>query len=388
VKIGIYNEPTRGGIGGSEISVAVLAEALAARNEVEIIHHKAYLTRRNLAEVSGTDLEAVRMRLVGEEQYEFGSVHSPAARFRQARNWRAAFSEPYDMFINFTHGVPPFCHAPTGMLMVLFPFHERPSLEIEKQPGKNDFLWKQLKSAYHSWEWNERLKTYQLKAANSRFSREWATRRWGIDCEIIYPPVDTTLEPRDKQDIILSVGRFTATGHSKKQLEMLTAYECLRGPGRDWKYVTVGGVSPAIEDQKYFEEVSRRASVCCATALANVEHIELKGLYGQAKVFWHGAGYGESENFPELSEHFGVATVEAMSAGCVPIVINRGAQPEIVEHGISGFVWNTLEELGGYTELVMRDERLRLEMSKAARRRAADFSRARFVERFDRFVGV
>jgi L-malate glycosyltransferase len=388
VKIGIYNEPARGGIGGSEISVAVLAEALAARNEVEIIHHKAHLTRRDLAEVSATDLEAVQMRLVCEEPYEFGSVRSPAARFKKARNWRAALSEPYEMFINFTHGIPPFCHAPAGMLMVLFPFHERPSLEIEKHHVHDAFLWKQLKGAYHSWEWNERLKTYQLKAANSRFSREWATRRWGVDCEIIYPPVDTTVEPRDKSDVILSVGRFTASGHSKKQLEMLTAYESLGGSRRDWKYVTVGGVSPAIEDQKYFEEVSRRASDCCATAMANVEHNELKELYGRAKVFWHGAGYGESENCPELSEHFGIATVEAMSAGCVPIVINRGAQPEIVEHGISGFVWNTFEELGGYTEQVMCDERLRLEMSKAARGRASDFSRARFVERFDRLVGV
>jgi len=322
-----------------------------------------------------------------EKPFDFGSGHSPTARFKQARDWRAALSEPYELFINFTHGVPPFCHAARGLLMVLFPLHERPSLEIEKQNGNNALLWKKFKIAYHSWEWSQRLQSYQIKAANSMFSREWAMRRWGIDCEIIYPPVDMTLEPRDKRDIIMSVGRFSATGHSKKQIEMLSTYERLRSAARGWTYFTVGGVSPTDEDRGYFEEVSRRSTDCCATALANVEHAELRRLYEQAKVFWHGAGYGESESCPELSEHFGISTVEAMSAGCVPIVVNRGAQPEIVEHGVSGFVWNTLEELGEYTELIVRDEQLRLEISQAARKRAVAFSRARFVEHFERLVG-
>src|ERR1044071_2832006 len=121
MKIGIYNEPARGGMGGSEVSVAGVAEALAARNDVEIVHHKPYMTRRALAEVSCTDLEAVRVRLVPEKPFDFGSRHSPTARFKQARDWRAALSEPYELFINFTHGVPPFCHAARGLLMVLFP---------------------------------------------------------------------------------------------------------------------------------------------------------------------------------------------------------------------------------------------------------------------------
>ena len=44
MRVGIYNEPSGGGIGGSEISVAVLAEALSGQHKVEIIHHKAYMT--------------------------------------------------------------------------------------------------------------------------------------------------------------------------------------------------------------------------------------------------------------------------------------------------------------------------------------------------------
>lgn len=49
----------------------------------------------------------------------------------------------------------------------------------------------------------------------------------------------------------------------------------------------------------------------------------------------------DEEKSSDLLEHFGITTVETMSAGCVPIVINRG-QPEIVKEG-TGYVWYTLE---------------------------------------------
>jgi len=64
LKVGIYNEPPEGGIGGAETSVAVLAEALAARHQVEIVHHKPEMSRERLAQFSTTDLSAVRMRYV------------------------------------------------------------------------------------------------------------------------------------------------------------------------------------------------------------------------------------------------------------------------------------------------------------------------------------
>ena len=90
---------------------------------------------------------------------------------------------------------------------------------------------------------------------------------------------------------------------------------------------------------------------------------------------------------PEMFEHFGMATAEAMSAGCVPIVINKGGQPEIVQHGENGFVWDKPEELREYTELLMRDERLRARMAEAARARAALFSREQFINRFLNSMG-
>jgi glycosyltransferase involved in cell wall biosynthesis len=115
----------------------------------------------------------------------------------------------------------------------------------------------------------------------------------------------------------------------------------------------------------------------------NIRTAELKSAYEQAKIFWHATGYGEDDQaHPELAEHFGMVTVEAMAAGCVPVVINKGGQPEIVEHGVNGFLWNTLAELRDYTLMLAGDEKLLARMSEAARSRANRFSRKNFVDQF------
>lgn len=380
MKIGIYNEPGGNSIGGSECCVAVLAEALGGEHQVEIVHHKRAVTGEQLDDLFGTDLRNVRLRYVAPQEFLFGSSRDPRQRYKEARAWHAALSNPYDLFINFAHNDPPFCHAPKGMLVVLFPFHERrqdTNLESNASP-----VMKKLKSFYFEWEWKKRLQTYQVKTAISQFSRAWTKRRWRVDCEILYPPTGSSFGVAEKRDAILSVGRFTTSAHTKKQLEMMTAFQELKQvAGLDgWDYFCVGGLGDLLPDHAFFENVRRIGETCGAQALANVERHALKRLYEESKVFWHATGYGVDEAMhPELTEHYGISTVEAMTAGCVPVVINKGGQKEIVEHGVSGFLWNTPEELKEYTLLVMRDESLRERMSVAARARAERFSRAEFV---------
>jgi glycosyltransferase involved in cell wall biosynthesis len=379
----MYNEPSQGGIGGSEISVAVLAEALSRTCEVEIVHHRRSLTGEQLAALSGTSLSRVRLRYVAPDPYSFGSSHNPLRRYDAARSWQADLSKPYDLFINFTHGIPPFCQAPRGVLMVLFPLDELPYAQAPEHTSSVAPLWNQLKRAYHEFEWARRFDSYQIKIANSRFTEAWAKRRWGIDCQVVYPPVDTRYPVADKTDIILSVGRFATAGHSKKQLEMVSAFRQIQNyEPQGWQYYSVGALGGSTEDNAYFESVSEIAGNSRARVLANVERVKLRSIYGQAKIFWHAAGYGEADERPELAEHFGYVTVEAMASGCVPVVINKGGQPEIVEHAINGFLWDTLDELKGYTLMLMRDERLRSDMSKEARARANLFSREESLNRF------
>jgi glycosyltransferase involved in cell wall biosynthesis len=83
-----------------------------------------------------------------------------------------------------------------------------------------------------------------------------------------------------------------------------------------------------------------------------------------------------------------MATAEAMAAGCVPVVVNKGGQREIVEHGTTGFLWNTLDELKRFTRVLIDDAVLRERMSCAARQRAQRFSRRRFVQQMSWHAGL
>ena len=203
---------------------------------------------------------------------------------------------------------------------------------------------------------------------------------------MIYPPVETDFDDEEKANVILSVGRFATQGHSKKQLEMLGAFRALSGELAGWEYFSVGGVEDSASGRAYLAEATAVARDG-AHVEANIGRDRLTQLYQRSKVFWHAAGFGEDdEHHPERSEHFGIATVEAMAAGCVPIVINKGGQREIVEHGVSGFLWNTLEELKLYTLQIARDEKFRIRMADAARLRAQRFSTEKFVNGFARLL--
>jgi glycosyltransferase involved in cell wall biosynthesis len=63
-----------------------------------------------------------------------------------------------------------------------------------------------------------------------------------------------------------------------------------------------------------------------------------------------------------------------MAAGCVPVVIRKGGQPEIVEDGSSGFLWETLDELVQHTHRLTSAPELRASMGEAARSRARVFT--------------
>jgi glycosyltransferase involved in cell wall biosynthesis len=133
------------------------------------------------------------------------------------------------------------------------------------------------------------------------------------------------------------------------------------------------------DERAFLEEVRALGAGAPVQLLANVSHEDMRGLYRRARIFWHAAGLGHDEaTHPEQSEHFGAVTVEAMAAGCVPVVIRRGGQPEIVEHGVTGFLWDTPEELEACTLALVNDEGLRERMATAARRRARAFSREAF----------
>src|SRR5439155_7945483 len=130
-------------------------------------------------------------------------------------------------------------------------------------------------------------------------------------------------------------------------------------PASAWTYASVGGLNTRPENQAFFERVRQSGRDCSTIVGANLDRGSLRDLFERARIFWHATGFGDdTEARPELAEHFGMATVEAMAAGCVPVVIDKGGQREVVVHGETGFRWSTIEELKDYTLRLVNDEPL------------------------------
>jgi glycosyltransferase involved in cell wall biosynthesis len=182
---------------------------------------------------------------------------------------------------------------------------------------------------------------------------------------------------------ILSVGRFFAGQHNKRHLTMIEAFRRLVDGGlRGWELRLVGGVTPGAAHTRYLQEVEAAAQGLPVRVEAGLPFDQLVQRYRGAAVYWHAAGYGEDEErSPIKAEHFGITTVEAMAAGCVPVVIARGGQPELVTNGVDGFLWRTLDELCGCTLRLVEDRDLRQRMAAAAQAAARRFDHAHFAAR-------
>jgi glycosyltransferase involved in cell wall biosynthesis len=230
------------------------------------------------------------------------------------------------------------------------------------------------------------LDSYDQVIAISAYTQEWIQRLWNRPSEVLYPAVHTsavTPNPVRKQQV-LSVGRFFAEGrgHSKKQLELVRAFVDLqrRGELAGWEYHLVGGCSD--EDLPYLDEVRRAAADFPVHLHPNAPRAILDELLGESALFWHATGLGEDINAePWVFEHFGITTVEAMAAGCVPVVIAKAGQPEIVEQGVNGLLFETIEDLQEHSCDLARDPERQATLAQAAQERAHTFSEHAFTRR-------
>ena len=390
MRIGIYNESSAGMLGGSEYEAAVLAADLSRDHQVDLVHHHVGLTPDALERFTGFAIDGVNLRFVVRTTPAPSSTGAPWTIWRESTAWHADYSAPYDLFVCIGHWMPPFCRAKRGVLVALFPlFRPFEQWPFDDPPRTVLDLRRRLRQAYYRWEWRRRMGSYRDIVSISEFTRTWTRRFWGVDSSVVYPPVavEEAPWPAAKGNTIVSVGRFAAGGHPKKHAELIRTFASMAGlRANGWRYELLGACGDHPGDRAYLAAIESLAGDSGAHVHVNVSRAELLQRYAAAKIFVHGAGYGEPDDKPERAEHFGIVTVEAMAAGCVPIVVNRGGQPEIVRHGIDGFVWNTLDELEQHIRLVASDESLRLRLSLAARERSRRFGKDAFVEGMRRFV--
>ncbi len=227
-----------------------------------------------------------------------------------------------------------------------------------------------------------KLNRFQAIVCNSEFTKQNLDPRFGEKASVIYPPVEPVSSGSvrlKKENLILSVGRFTAFHQAKKQHEMIESFIKLERSFPDWKLVLAGGLMQS--DEEYFRLLKNLVKGHRIKLFPNLSHKQLDDLYRKTKIYWHATGFGETD--PKLMEHFGISTAEAMSAGCIPIVYDGGGQTEIVDHAKSGYLWHDSDELLRYTSLVASDEKMLLKIQPRAIEKAKEFDTERFLKAFD-----
>jgi len=347
-KAGIYI-PYLNTIGGGERYAMTVASCLAQSGwQVDVFWDERGMGKR-LEERLGLDLR---------------KVNFVSNIFKEKLVKKQQLMKNYDFIFFVSDGSIPFLFGKRNILHFQIPFHN--------VGGKK--LLNRVK-----------LKRIDTIICNSRFTKGFIDKEYGVKSEVVYPPVGVKeFKPGKKEDIILSVGRFSRLMQAKRQDVLIDGFKQTRKGDKSrlisrYKLILAGGTD--VGKDEAFEKLKKEARGQPIEIIENPPFTELKKLYAQAKIFWHAAGFGTDENKePEKVEHFGIVTVEAMAAGCVPVVINKGGQPEIVSHNLNGLLWNSKQELVKQTLKLIKDEKLREKLAKAAQKRAQNFSQEKFCQ--------
>ncbi len=222
-----------------------------------------------------------------------------------------------------------------------------------------------------------RIKFARVKnvIVNSAFTKHYTDLEFPVKSVVLYPPVDLqSFTPAKKRKEIAYVGRFSQLEQAKRQDVLLKTFiKMYKYDAREWKLVLAGGSDIGRTDE--VDILKKYAVGHPIEVLEGPEFKKIRDIMAHATFFWSAAGYGVDENSePNRMEHFGITLVEAMSAGCVPIVFDGGGHREIVVHGQTGFLWKEPKEMITFTKKLIYDSRLREKMSIAARERATAFS--------------
>jgi len=225
-----------------------------------------------------------------------------------------------------------------------------------------------------------KLTRFQAIVCNSLFTKKHLDPRVGKQSIVIYPPVEPIKKSRGsgsgfaRKKIILSVGRFHPVKKQDVLIEVFrkaVASKRIRG----FELKLTGGLQPA--DTRYFESLKRSAKGLPIRLYPNLTFNALTSLYNESLIYWHAAGFGQTR--PQHMEHFGITTVEAMSAGCIPVVFNGGGQPEIVHQNL----WTTPDECLNMTEEIIKNKTAQDALRRDMIRQSKKFSVETFTRKFD-----
>lgn len=170
------------------------------------------------------------------------------------------------------------------------------------------------------WITNMTIRRASHLICNSGFTKSEVLNvidNYSVQISVIYHGLPDTGSFSDtKQDIALNVGNVSNANLLRKGIKPFLG---TAGLVSHYQFIQVG----KAQDDSLSKVVEKLAPN--VTIKGYVSHEDLDRLYQNSRVYIQ----------PSLHEGFGMSVVEAMLAGCIPIVSKEGALPEVVrEYGV------------------------------------------------------
>lgn len=368
MKIALYSPYVPKHMGGGEKYLFDVAAVLLKQG------HKVFLAVSAEAAPRAIDKQNLKDRYQAFTQQDLSQLEvitSPLTKtgaFLEKLLWTAKF----DVIYYQTDGSLFFSLARKNILHIQIPFTTPKSSLLERL----------------------KLKNWGVKNTNSEFTRQIIESSWKTKVQFVHYPMiqplvklsETEQVLNQKQPLILNVGRFFRQLHCKHQEILVQSFRNLRAQFpqemKNWKLVCLG----SVEDESYAAEVRALAQGLPVEFVHESSRATLETFYRAASIYWHATGFGENpRKNPEKMEHFGISTVEAMSAGAAPVVIGQGGQVEILRD-LPAWNWQTQAELESKTLTLIRNPQQRRTVQQQAMRSAYYYDEARFAETLRRML--
>jgi glycosyltransferase involved in cell wall biosynthesis len=210
---------------------------------------------------------------------------------------------------------------------------------------------------------------------NSEFSQKAIFKAFGVDSIVLHPPVDVDvfrnvcLSSNIRDDSILVVSRF----HPTKKIEnAIRLAKLLRQNEVGIRMNIVGNMPP--DGTGYFNYLRRLVRHYHLEDFIrfeiNVRYDRLLDLMRRSKVYLH----------PLPGEPFGISTVEAMSAGMIPVVPDIGGHTEFVH---AEYQFHTFKQgVQAVATALSAPASERIQLSHSTQK----YSVANYVKRFQQIV--
>ncbi|AFH42673.1 glycosyl transferase [Fervidicoccus fontis Kam940] len=274
-----------------------------------------------------------------------------------------------DLYIN-AHG--DFMPFPVDVIYLHYPTFSMTSEQFMDVKYNKSLFWKAYFIPYQKIQEAiaGHFKNSGIILTNSKFSQDAIKRHLGKESFVIHPPVDVSdfipaSKNEEREDKVITCGRYSP----EKNYEFVLRVASLLP---EIKFEIIGSAKEKVSYQYYSKLVKMKEEMNLknVSLLKDLPRKEQVERYSRAKVYFHAM----------RGEHFGIAPVEGMAAGLIPVVHKIGGPwTDIVDYGKYGFGYESLEDAKRAIEKAINNYE---KMKDSVVERSQYFSSDRFDRKF------